>query len=557
MIDADVGDRTPHQVDLATYLGRQINQDMQSLNGTFEYNWGTGTTHTYTGQFGELDLGPSAEMDATIIEVAFHDSVEDAAIMRDPKGRDQIARSAYQGTLEYFDNWGGLASPVSVATPPTNVRAASNASGEVTISWAAGPTTPAGAYGAAATGFRIYASTDGYGFDGGTLVAGGATTTATLTGYDPALPYYFRVVAVNAGGESKPSEVVTALPSGGAKDVLIVNGFDRFDRTQDFRYAYAYTGDALVDRVWPRYNNSFDYVVQHHTAINAAKPGTHVDSTSNEAVISGAVNLSDYQSVIWILGNESTANETFSATEQTKVSQFVAAGGNLFVSGSEIGWDLDRPSGPTAADRTFFENTLKGNYVSDDANTYTANAAAGGIFAGMSSFVFSSGSPSTGASAYSSRDGQVYNVATPDVIAPQAGALVALNYNNGAGAAAIQVQGTGGVGNLVMFAFPFETMTDATRRQTAMGKILDFFSTPVAAISIETRIEGQDADSAPGPTLAAGSTATFSYIVANAGDVPFERRHRRRRQRHAGELRRRLRANARQRRQRQRRARHR
>jgi len=34
-------------------------------------------------------------------------------------------------------------------------------------------------------------------------------------------------------------------------------------------------------------------------------------STSNEAVVSGAVNLSNYKMVVWILGEESTANRTF------------------------------------------------------------------------------------------------------------------------------------------------------------------------------------------------------------------------------------------------------
>ena len=87
---------------------------------------------------------------------------------------------------------------------------------------------------------------------------------------DPNTPYYFKVAATNAGGESKASEVVTALPSGGIKQVLIVNGFDRFDRTQNFRYAYL---GGLVDRVSARYNNSFDYVIQVHTAINASRAG--------------------------------------------------------------------------------------------------------------------------------------------------------------------------------------------------------------------------------------------------------------------------------------------
>jgi hypothetical protein len=507
LIDSDQG--TPNQSNLALFMGRQINQDMQNLPGVFEHDWSTGTTHTYTSGFGEIDLGSGAEMDATIIEVGFHDNIQDGALLRDPKARDQIARSMYQGTLEYFDNHGGLPTPTSLPTAPTNVRAVSNVSGGVTINWAAGANTPASVNGAAATGFRIYASVDGYGFDGGTFVNGGDSTSTTLTGFDPTRPYYFRVTAVNAGGESKPSEVVTALPSGGVKQVLIVNGFDRFDRTQDFAYPYAFTGDGLVDRVWSRYNNSFDYVVQAHTAIHASRPGVHVASTSNEAVISGAVNLTDYEAVIWILGEESTADDTFNATEQTKVQQFISAGGHLFLSGSEIAWDLDQQNNG----RTFFENTLKGNFVSDDAGTYNATAAAGGIFNGMPSFAFSNGS------AFSQLDNQLYNVDSPDVIAAQPGAVVALNY--GGGAAAIQVQGTGGAGNIVMFAFPFEAMTDATRRSTAMGRILDFFSVNTAdvGVDIETSVNGQDADSPTGPILEIGGTATFTYILTNTGEV--------------------------------------
>lgn len=512
LIDTDAADRTPHQADLALFLGRQINQDMQALPGVFEYNWSDRTTHTFTSQFGEIDLGTNAEMDATIIEVAFHDNIQDGALLRDPKARDQIARAMYQGTLEYFDVWGGLSSPVSLPTAPINVRAVSSASGAVTINWSAGANTPASVNGAAASGFRVYASVDGYGFDGGTLVNGGGSTSVTLTGFDPTRPYYFRVTAVNAGGESKPSEVMTALPSGGAKNVLIVNGFDRFDRTQDFEYPYAYTGDGLVDRVWSRYNNSFDYVIQVHSAIHAAHPGTHVASTNNESVASGAVNLNDYDTVIWILGEESTANDTFNATEQTLVEAFIAAGGNLFTSGSEIAWDLDAQGGGVS----FFENTLKGNYVANDGNSYNVTVPAGSIFAGIPNFSFSNGS------AYSQLDSQFYNVEAPDVINPQAGAVAALRYNGGTnGNAAIQVQGTGGRGSVVVFGFPFETITSAARRTDIMREVLDFFTPAIVAIDVKTRVNGLDADSPTGPILAAGGSATFTYVLTNLGNVPL------------------------------------
>ncbi len=495
---------TPNQSSLSTYIARQVQTDMQTRNSDFEHDWAS-RGFTLTGGYGEISNSIfDGEMDATLFEVAFHDNLQDAELLRDPKAREQIGRSAYEGTLEYFVNRGGVTTNVAIASKPTNVSAVSNASGEVTVSWAAGPT---GVYGAAATGYRIYASVDGYGFDGGTYVAGGATNTATLTGYDPTIPYYFKVVALNAGGESLASEVIAVLPGGGEKQVLIVNGFDRYDRLQNARYAY---DGGTIDRVWARYNNSFDYVVQVAAAIHSSSPGVQFASASNEAVISGAINLADYAAVIWVLGNESTDDRTFNATEQTKVEAFVAAGGHLFVTGSEIAWDLDQSNNG----RTFFESTLQGNYVADDANTYNVTASAGGIFAGIN-FSFDNGA-------------QFYNVSAPDVIAPQAGALQALAYSGGnGGSAGIQVVGAGARGNIVVFGFPFETITTAANRAAVMDRVLDFFGVaapvPNADFTDDGVVDGADflawqrGFGAANPTLADGD-ADFDGTV-DAGDL--------------------------------------
>jgi hypothetical protein len=288
-------------------------------------------------------------------------------------------------------------------------------------------------------------------------VDGGATTTATLTGFDPDTTYFFKIAAVNDGGESPASEVLAITPSGGPKQVLIVSGFDRLDKSLNPKQP-SYAGQ-MVDRVRPRESNSRDYAVQVASAIQAAAPGVHVNSASNEAVISGEVNLQNYHTVICILGEESSADDTFSATEQTKIDQFIAAGGNLFLSGSEIAWDLDNLNNG----RSFFENTLKGEYISDDAGTYKVAASAEGIFAGLPGFSFDNGA-------------QFYNADFPDVIDPQAGATTALNYVGGAGgSAAIQVPGTAGRGSIVMLGFPFEVITAAADRTAIMARVLDYF----------------------------------------------------------------------------------
>ncbi len=471
------GGTTPNQVAFARALAQEINDDLVAQNDVLNPNWHQrGTNVLYENpnfNYGELNNAwINNEFDATIVEVAFHDNLPDSQLMREHYVRNAVGRATYQGLVKYFRSVDGNTTPATELPPPvTGVRAVSNAAGSVTISWV--PPVSNSWAGGTPTAYRTYASVNGYGFDGGTLVNGGSTTTATLSGYDPTIPYYFKVVAVNEGGESKGSEVISALPSGGQKQVLIVNGFDRNDRSINERQTLPAPYNT-VDRVRLRGTNTRDYVVQVATAIHTARPGVHVDSMSNEAVISGAVNLADYDTVIWILGEESTADDTFNATEQAKVEQFIAGGGNLFVTGAEIGWDLDAQGGGVS----FFENTLKGNYASDNANTYNVVAAPGGIFAGLPNFSFDNGT-------------HFYDSEWPDVINPQAGAQTALTYSGGTGgSAAIQAQGTNGRGNIVMFGFPFETITNAQTRAAVIDRVFGFFG--LAAIVPDNADFNQD-----------------------------------------------------------------
>ncbi|MBL9161479.1 MAG: N-acetylmuramoyl-L-alanine amidase [Planctomycetaceae bacterium] len=458
--NTNAGGTTPNQLMLAQTLGTEINADMVAQNGQFENNWnnrGSNVTYQATFNYGELNNAYiNNEFDATIIEVAFHDNLLDAQLMRDPKVRDALARSTYQGMVKYFRAVDGNTTPLTMLPGQvTQVRAEAVADGSATITWSI---PAANSYnGDAPIGYRIYGSTNGYGFDGGTYVAGGATTAFTMTGLDPAAgAYFFKVVAVNGGGEGAASEVVAVNPKVAPVDkkVLIVNGFDRFDRTGNPTQTY---NGSTIDRVRPRYNNSFDYAVQVASALRANAPGLTVSTTSNEFVVNGAVNLTDYDAVFWILGEESTANKTFDATEQAKVSAYLASGGKLFLSGSEIGWDLDA-SGNGAS---FYNNVLKADYVADDANTYNAAGAAGSIFAGLS-VTFDNGA-------------QFYNVEFPDRISPLGGATSALTYATG-GSAGIQFTDAGAGAQLVMLAFPFETITSAATRNSVMARVIDYFS---------------------------------------------------------------------------------
>jgi hypothetical protein len=474
------GGATPNQLLLAQTLGTEINADLVAQSSLFEHAWNNrGSNITYQADFnyGELNNNYiNGEFDATIIESAFHDSQLDAELLRDPKVRDAIGRASYQGIVKFFRAIDGNSTPPSMLPGKvTQVRAQTIADGSVTITWT--PPAANSYNGDAPTGYRIYGSTNGYGFDGGTYVPVGRGATAyTMTGLDPAAgPYYFKVVAVNAGGESVASEVVAAAPVISAKKVLIVNGFDRLDRSMNPVQTAA---GGPVERVRPRQSNSYDYAVQVASAIRASAPDLRLDATSNDFIISGAVNLADYDAVFWILGEESTANKTFDATERAKVSAYLAAGGKLFLSGSEIGFDLDA-SGSGAS---FYNNVLKADYVADDAATYNASGVAGSIFSGLS-VIFDSGA-------------QFYNVDFPDRISPLGGATTALNYGSG-GSAGIQYADAGTGAQLVMLAFPFETITSAAMRNSMMERVIDYFSLlvppePVADFDGDGRVDGAD-----------------------------------------------------------------
>ncbi len=465
---------TPNQASLAATMAEQINLDMRARDGSFEHDWSTRTAAaTLAGSYGEITNSRAAgEFDATIIEVAFHDNELDAELLRDPKARDQLARSTYEATLEHFINHSGsLPRPadVTLPSPPEQVRAAAAGVGAVTVSWTAGRSSPggtSGVFGGPATGFRVYASVDGRSFDGGTVVAGGAAGSVTLSGLDPERAYFFQVVAENAGGQSRPTELVGALPAAGQRQILVVQGFDRIDRSQNFVQAYPYGGGGTTERVWPGFNNPRDQVAATLTAIQAAAPGVRVDAASNEAVLAGRVRLADYQAVIWILGNESVVDRTFSAAEQELVTAFVTGGGSLFVSGSEPGYDLDGQNNG----RSFFRGVLGARAVADDAATYRAAPVAGSLFAGLPELRFSNGK------AFSSLPEQTFNVASPDVLAAEPGSVSALAYVGGLGGAAATYRGAAsGRGAVVVLGVPFESIVGAAERAAVMGRVLDAF----------------------------------------------------------------------------------
>lgn len=466
---------TPNQKRLAEIVAGESNDDLSAIGSPpLEYPWpnrrtlGRSLTLDRTDiEFGEINsIYSGGEFDATILEVAAHDTLTEARDLLDPKCRNWVARACCQALVRYFNEFGDA--PLAfLPDPPTNVRAMSDGAGGATIAWNPAPEHAAG--GDDATGYVVYRSSNGYGFCNPIVVDDRTILSVHVSDLAAGETTYFRVAATNAGGESLPSETVAVRsPRWGRAPILIVNGFDRIDRLMDVRETASWGiggpngGSQTYSRVKPRLMNSYDYVVRYAESIQAS--GRFFDSCANEAVIVGQVDLGDYEVAIWILGEETVGDETFSAVEQTKVAAFLDGGGRLMASGTEIGWDLDRPSGPTVADRDFYNSRLMADYVADDGGSYQAAGLAGTLLE----------EAAIGFAPYAADE--IYDAETPDQMNAAGGSVLIANYSGGgAGGAALQYRGGSPERRLVVLGFPFECISPAPARDIVMGGILDFF----------------------------------------------------------------------------------
>nr|HID12648.1 hypothetical protein [Anaerolineae bacterium] len=395
------------------------------------------------GELRELwDDDPAVRMPGALIEVAYHDHPDDTDALKDPRFNQLAARAIYQGIVKYFEQRDGVDLPL-LPEPPTHLRVVNVGAGQVAVHWQPSPTDTVGLVGDVATGYRVYTSTDGLGWSNGIPVAG---TAYTLTGLSPGQLLFVRVSATNDGGESFPTETLAAR-EGDAAGVLLVSGFDRLNNAMlvpDYDPVEGYNMRMFLDQM-----NSYDYVIQHAEVISYP-----FDSASNEAVRDGLVSLSDYALVDWILGEESSSDETLSEAERSALAAYLDSGGALFISGSELGWDLDG----LGRDPAFYNTYLRADYAGDDADTYEVAPVAGSIFEGLDPFRFDA-------------PGE-YDADYPDQLTPVNGSTAALTYSGGLGGTAA-VQYADGCQRQVYFGFPFETIRPEARADV-MARVMDF-----------------------------------------------------------------------------------
>ncbi len=296
-------------------------------------------------------------------------------------------------------------------------------------------------------GYRLSFSFNGLSYQNketeSVLTAGNSSISYSFKMPDP---LYLRLTAVDNApvtNESVQSDVYGLRMMDDDHRILIVDGFDSYGNNFSWRLPY------------------HDFIVSYGQSFNMS-----FESCSNDEIISGNFNLNDYEMVIWILGEESTENETFSPKEQSLVKNYLESGGKFFVSGSETAWDLEGSPDASESDKEFLHNYLKVKFLENRTGNHGVYGKENSSFEGLGFGygVASQGSP--------------YNENNADVIDTCGGSESILTYNHiaTAGAAFTGKFGESSkTGQVVYLAFPFETIWLKEARENLMAAITSYF----------------------------------------------------------------------------------
>ena len=472
-------------------LSRQASKSFAEslLNGVhndLSFKYGEWTKRaTWDRNYGETRV---PEVPSAILEILSHQSFPDMKMGQDPNFKFTLARSIYKTILRHVSGQHGKSYVVQPLAPDNfSVQLVGN--NKVKLSWSPvnDPQEPT----ARPAAYNVYTAVGTGGFDNGKRVKSNSVTIKIK----PGTVYAFRVTAVNDGGESFPTETLSAYSQPGArKTVLIVNGFHRlsspaiidnsyqqgFDLNEDPGITYGltagwsgsqqcfdtskigiesssglgYSGSELCGQFIA--GNNFNYTVTHTDAI-AATRAYNVVSCSSQAFERGNVSTKGIACIDLLLGLERNDGHSLvpykalSTTMQNRLATFTRNRGRLIVSGAYVASDATTPT-----DQQFLQNTLK---VEANGTYRTASSAE---ITGMG----------TSFDIYNRLNSRHYAVTSADILSPYGGtAFPALLYGNGTAAA---VAYPGADYRCFVMGFPFECIKAQKARRQIMAAILNF-----------------------------------------------------------------------------------
>jgi hypothetical protein len=170
-----------------------------------------------------------------------------------------------------------------------------------------------------------------------------------------------------------------------------------------------------------------------------------------------ATTLSNFSAVVWITGLN---YPTVDADDRAALSGYLDGGGALFITGQDIGWELNDQGG---AALTWYWNYLHANYIADDTNDYTLSGVPGDPVSHGLDLVITGG------------DG-ANNQQYPDDIDPRDAFATAVWTYSATQNGAIRVDT--GTYKLVYLSFGYEAIDNPTDRAAVLQQSLDWMLLP-------------------------------------------------------------------------------
>jgi len=467
-----------------------------------------------------------------ILEILAHQNFADMKYGLDPTFRFTVSRAVYKGMLKFLSNRYGV--PYRVQPLPVNsfhvtLAEAGPGSLRARLGWKA--TKDSLETTATPEGFILYTRVDDGAFDQGKVLS----TNREGEWYfaeapiEPGHVYSFKLVAFNAGGRSFPSEILCAgVPRG--KDpfnnnILIINNFTRLspptwfdtpsyagfqperERGSAFGIELPYIGEMYeyrrdvpwIDDDNPGFGasysdeagrqfagNTFDYPSVHGKALLAE--GYPFCSTSADAFCSRMEIWDGIWAADLVCGKQVTVPRgrgalpdryaVFPASLQAAVKAFTDRGGNMLVSGANIGtdaWDKVYPITVNAAEQKraqgFIQSVLGYKWLTGHASRLAR------IQPLTCSMIQTEALPEE-FSYHRFPNETCYNVEAPDGLVPADGAEAAtfLRYSDTRISAGVCFQGNGY--KAVSLGFPIEVLNKEEDIRTLLHTVFAYFQKP-------------------------------------------------------------------------------